>query len=80
MRRGRITNRRRSFGNAVISRWPIARARGHLLPKTQLVDRFDLQRGFRRGGDRYAVGTAPRLQRTLSAMSACSSGCRRFAP
>ena len=43
---GRISNRRRSFGNAVISRWPIAWARGHLLPKTQLVKRFDLQRGF----------------------------------
>jgi endonuclease/exonuclease/phosphatase family metal-dependent hydrolase len=43
---GRIANRRRSFGNAVISRWPIAWARGHLLPKTQLVERFDLQRGF----------------------------------
>jgi endonuclease/exonuclease/phosphatase family metal-dependent hydrolase len=43
---GRIVNRRRSFGNAVISRWPIAWARGHLLPKTALVDRFDLQRGF----------------------------------
>jgi len=43
---GKIVNRRRSFGNAVISRWPIAWARGHLLPKTQLVDCFDLQRGF----------------------------------
>ena len=30
----------------MISRWPIAWARGHLLPKTQLVERFDLQRGF----------------------------------
>ncbi len=43
---GRIVNRRRSFGNAVISRWPIGWARGHLLPKNALVDRFDLQRGF----------------------------------
>lgn len=43
---GRIVNRRRSFGNAIISRWPIVWARGHLLPKTQLVDCFDLQRGF----------------------------------
>lgn len=43
---GRIVNRRRSFGNAVISRWPISWARGHLLPKTQLVECFDLQRGF----------------------------------
>jgi endonuclease/exonuclease/phosphatase family metal-dependent hydrolase len=43
---GKIVNRRRSFGNAVISRWPIAWARGHLLPKEQLVGCFDLQRGF----------------------------------
>jgi len=43
---GRIVNRRRSFGNAVVSRWPITWARGHLLPKRQLVDCFDLQRGF----------------------------------
>jgi endonuclease/exonuclease/phosphatase family metal-dependent hydrolase len=43
---GKVVNRRRSFGNAVISRWPIAWARGHLLPKEQLVGCFDLQRGF----------------------------------
>ena len=43
---GRIENRRRSFGNAVISRWPIEWARGHLLPKVDLVRTFDLQRGF----------------------------------
>jgi endonuclease/exonuclease/phosphatase family metal-dependent hydrolase len=43
---GKIVNRRRSFGNAVISRWPIAWARGHLLPKEQLVGCVDLQRGF----------------------------------
>ena len=43
---GKIANRRRSFGNAVISRWPIAWARGHLLPKVELVRTFDLQRGF----------------------------------
>lgn len=43
---GRIVNRRRSFGNAIVSRWPISWARGHLLPKTRLVAGFDLQRGF----------------------------------
>lgn len=43
---GRIVNRRRAFGNAVLSRWPINWARGHLLPKTELVNCFDLQRGF----------------------------------
>lgn len=43
---GRIVDRRRTFGNAVLSRWPIAEARGHLLPKTALPTQFDLQRGF----------------------------------
>lgn len=43
---GRIANRRRTFGNAVLSRWPIAEARGHLLPKMALPTQFDLQRGF----------------------------------
>ena len=43
---GTIANRRRSFGNAIISRWPILWSRGHLLPKTRLVRNFDLQRGF----------------------------------
>jgi endonuclease/exonuclease/phosphatase family metal-dependent hydrolase len=43
---GRIVNRRRSFGNAIVSRWPIIWARGHLLPKTRLVTGFDLQRGI----------------------------------
>ena len=42
---GRIVNRRRTFGNAVVSRWPILEARGHLLPKTALPAQFDLQRG-----------------------------------
>ncbi|MBX3498647.1 MAG: endonuclease/exonuclease/phosphatase family protein [Alphaproteobacteria bacterium] len=43
---GRIVNRRRTFGNAVLSRWPIAEARGHLLPKTAMPGQFDLQRSF----------------------------------
>ncbi|HEX2887316.1 endonuclease/exonuclease/phosphatase family protein [Vineibacter terrae] len=43
---GRIVNRRRTFGNAVLSRWPISEARGHLLPKTSLPTQFDLQRGM----------------------------------
>jgi endonuclease/exonuclease/phosphatase family metal-dependent hydrolase len=42
---GAIVNRRRTFGNAVLSRWPIREARGHLLPKTVLLAQFDLQRG-----------------------------------
>jgi endonuclease/exonuclease/phosphatase family metal-dependent hydrolase len=42
---GRVVNRRRQFGNAVVSRWPIREARGHLLPKVALASEFDLQRG-----------------------------------
>ena len=60
---GRIVNRRRSFGNAIVSRWPITWARGHLLPKTRLVASFDLQRGFvseacQRFGERQRFRTA----------------------
>lgn len=43
---GRIVNRRRSFGNAIVSRWPIVWSRGVMLPKTRLPDTFDLQRGY----------------------------------
>jgi endonuclease/exonuclease/phosphatase family metal-dependent hydrolase len=43
---GRITSRRRSFGNAIVSRWPIAWSRGVMLPKTRLAGHFDLQRGY----------------------------------
>lgn len=43
---GRIVNRRRSFGNAIVSRWPIVWSRGVMLPKTRLVKAFDLQRGY----------------------------------
>ena len=43
---GTITSRRRSFGNALVSRWPILWSRGVMLPKTRLTDRFDLQRGY----------------------------------
>ncbi|MBS0525969.1 MAG: endonuclease/exonuclease/phosphatase family protein [Proteobacteria bacterium] len=51
---GRITSRRRSFGNAIVSRWPIAWSRGVMLPKTRLAEGFDLQRGYIE-----AVVTAP---------------------
>ena len=43
---GTITSRRRSFGNAIVSRWPILWSRGVMLPKTRLADTFDLQRGY----------------------------------
>ena len=43
---GRITNRRRSFGNAIVSRWPILWSRGVMLPKMRLMDEFDMQRGY----------------------------------
>ena len=41
-----ITSRRRSFGNVILSRWPIAWSRGVMLPKTRLAEGFDLQRGY----------------------------------
>lgn len=43
---GRIVSRRRSFGNAIVSRWPISWSRGVMLPKTRLPDAFDVQRGY----------------------------------
>lgn len=43
---GTITSRRRSFGNAIVSRWPILWSRGVMLPKRQSADTFDLQRGY----------------------------------
>lgn len=43
---GLITNRRRSFGNAIVSRWPILWSRGVMLPKVWLANTFDLQRGY----------------------------------
>jgi endonuclease/exonuclease/phosphatase family metal-dependent hydrolase len=51
---GRITSRRKSFGNVILSRWPIAWSRGVMLPKTRLAEGFDLQRGYIE-----AVVTAP---------------------
>ena len=38
-------NRRRQFGNMVLSRWPILWSRRHLLPKQQLQGHFTIQRG-----------------------------------
>ena len=43
---GTITSRRRSFGNAIVSRWPILWSRGVMLPKTRSAGTFDLQRGY----------------------------------
>ena len=43
---GIIANRRRSFGNAIVSRWPILWSRGVMLPKMRLMNGFDLQRGY----------------------------------
>lgn len=41
---GRIVNRRRTFGNMVLSRWPISASRTLPLPKKPSPDIFDLQR------------------------------------
>jgi endonuclease/exonuclease/phosphatase family metal-dependent hydrolase len=43
---GWITNRRLSFGNAIVSRCPIQWSRGVMLPKMRLIRGFDLQRGY----------------------------------
>ena len=40
----KIQNRRRQFGNMIISRWPIEQARVHQLPKRHWKDRLSLQR------------------------------------
>lgn len=41
---GRVENRRRQFGNMILSRWPILMARNHLLPKLHLSGPMSLQR------------------------------------
>ena len=41
---GRVINRRRQFGNMILSRWPILMSRNHLLPKLHLSGPMSLQR------------------------------------
>ena len=55
---GFITNRRRSFGNAIVSRWPILWSRGVMLPKMRLMNGFDLQRGYIEAAIARALGAA----------------------
>jgi endonuclease/exonuclease/phosphatase family metal-dependent hydrolase len=43
---GRIVNRRRTFGNMILSRWPIRSSRVRPLAHNALVNQFDLQRGI----------------------------------
>jgi len=42
---GKIVNRRRSFGNMILSRWPIRSSRVRPLAHNALSNQFDLQRG-----------------------------------
>ncbi|MGE0155045.1 MAG: endonuclease/exonuclease/phosphatase family protein [Reyranellaceae bacterium] len=42
---GRIVHRRRTFGNLILSRWPIRSSRVRPLPHNALSNQFDLQRG-----------------------------------
>lgn len=42
---GRVVNRRRTFGNLILSRWPIRAVRLRPLPHNALTNQFDLQRG-----------------------------------
>ena len=41
---GHVLNRRRQFGNMVLSRWPILAVRNHMLPKRHLLGPMSLQR------------------------------------
>lgn len=41
---GRLVNRRRRFGNMLLSRWPILSSRNHLLPKDGMVRQMSVQR------------------------------------
>src|SRR5262245_18978861 len=43
---GKLVNRRRRFGNMVLSRWPIVSARNFLLPKFGSVVYHIMQRGI----------------------------------
>lgn len=42
---GKLVNRRRQFGNMVLSRWPIVSSRLHLLPKFATTTQFNSQSG-----------------------------------
>jgi len=46
---GTVSNRRRQFGNMVLSRWPILSSRNHLLPKFGMVEQLALQRSILEG-------------------------------
>jgi len=46
---GRLINRRRQFGNMLLSRSPILSSRNHLLPKYGMVDQLALQRSALEG-------------------------------
>ena len=46
---GKVTNRRRQFGNMLLSKWPIQSSRNYLLPKFNMVDQLALQRSALEG-------------------------------
>lgn len=46
---GFVANRRRQFGNMILSRWPILSSRNHLLPKFGMVEQLALQRSILEG-------------------------------
>lgn len=46
---GRVVQRRRQFGNLLLSRFPILAVRNHLLPKLALLDQLSLQRSALEG-------------------------------
>ena len=46
---GTVTNRRRQFGNMLLSKWPIQSSRNHLLPKFGMIEQLALQRSTLEG-------------------------------
>src|SRR5260370_13101462 len=56
---GWITKRRRSFGNAIVSRWPILWSRGVMLPKMRLADGVELHPGYIEAGLAGPPGPPP---------------------
>jgi endonuclease/exonuclease/phosphatase family metal-dependent hydrolase len=53
---GKLVNRRRQFGNLLLSRAPILSSRNHLLPKLGLIDQMSLQRSALEGVIETASG------------------------
>lgn len=67
---GRVVNRRRQYGNMLLSRWPILSSRLHLLPKFRTFAHFGAQRGALEGVIAAPSGPLRVYSLHLSALSA----------